>query len=95
MEVCLTINGVRHCYVIPVLAWPVHFPKPGPGPVNFPELFQDAMILASMTSLLQNVASPAVNRAVQEGLAAGIKALQQHGGEHVHINDRAAMAHSA
>lgn len=89
MEVCITVGGVRHCFVIPVLVPPIHWGKPGPGPINYPQLFQDATIIASMREMAQNVGNADVSRALQGGLAAGLKAMQQHAGEHVAINEAA------
>ena len=87
MEVCITVGGVRHCFVIPVLVPPVHWGKPGPGPVNYPQLFQDATIIASMREMVQNVGNPDVSRALQGGFAAGLAAMQQHAGAHVAISE--------
>jgi len=86
MEVCITVGGVKHCFVIPVLVPPVHWGKPGPGPINYPQLFQDATIIASMREMVQNVGHPDVSRALQGGLAAGLAAMQQHAGDHVAIS---------
>lgn len=85
MEICVFYGGQTHCFVIPVVEPPVLWPRPGPGPINYPQMFQDGFILASVHKLVQNVGDANVRRAMDEGLAAAVKAMQHHAGEHVTI----------
>ena len=90
MEICINYGGHVHCFVIPVVEVPVRWPHPGPGPVNYPQMFQDGMILASIQNLAQHVADANVKQSLHEGLAAATRAMQQHAGEHVTIRQGAA-----
>lgn len=47
MEICITIGGIRHCYEVPIVELPIPIHKPGRGPVNYPWLIRDAVILAA------------------------------------------------
>ena len=85
MEVCLKIGDRLHCYVIPVIEFPLHIPKPGPGPVNYPQLFQDATILASVQSAVEKLGDATVRDAVRAGLQTAVQALQKRAGDYASI----------
>ncbi|HVN05015.1 MAG TPA: hypothetical protein VMT86_11390 [Bryobacteraceae bacterium] len=85
MLICIRVGGVEHCYFIPIVLWPVTPVKPGPGPVNYPQLFQDGVLVASFQAALSNVADEGVRSALQSGVAAAMKALQSRAGEHVTV----------
>lgn len=85
MEICFTINGIRHCYFIPILAWPIQWWKPGPGPVNYPPFIQDVFVLGSVRRLLENIGDDSVRNLAVKGIDEALKAVQKHGGEHVTI----------
>lgn len=92
MEICFTIDGVRHCYLIPIFLWPIHFPKPGPGPVNFPELFVDASVIASIHQVARNISDKKVQSELMRGVEAAVGALKQRAGEHVEIEMKGAAS---
>ena len=87
MRICIRIGGVTHCFVIPILMWPLGPHIPGPGPVNYPELFRDATIVASLKSLAAQVTDHGVKAALEGGLKAATGALQKRGGEHVSVSE--------
>jgi hypothetical protein len=86
MEICFTINGIRHCFIIPVLEWPVNWKIPGDGPVNYPPLIQDAIILAAFKNAVEKIGDASVREVVQSGIKQGAAALQRLAGSHVAIN---------
>lgn len=83
MEICFTVNGVRHCYFLPVFAWPFNWGRPGPGPVNYPPLVQDVFVLASARAAFENIGDSAVREAALNGVNQALKAVQSRAGEHV------------
>ena len=85
MEICFNIGGLTHCYLIPVVEVPVHLPHPGPGPINYPQLFQDAMLVTSLRALASRVSDTGVRDALEGGISAATQALQERGGKHVSI----------
>jgi hypothetical protein len=86
MRICIRIGDVTHCYDIVEILWPIGPHRPGPGPVNYPELFRDATIVASLQSAVAQVSDGAVRTALQGGLKAAMGALQKRGGEHVSVS---------
>ncbi len=86
MEICINYGGRRHCFFLPIYQIPVNWGKPGPGPVNYPALFQDAIILASIANVAKQITDESVRKSLQEGLSAGLKAAQKHAGSDVTIN---------
>lgn len=86
MEICFTINGVRHCYFIPILAWPIQWWKPGPGPVNYPPFIQDVFLLGSVREVLGNLGDNSVRTVALRGIDQALEAVQKHAGGHVSIN---------
>jgi hypothetical protein len=90
MEICFTLAGKRHCYLVPVLEWPVIWKKPGPGPVNYPPFIQDAIILAALQNGVAQVSEASVRTALQGGLKEAVAALQRRAGSEVSINMTAA-----
>jgi hypothetical protein len=85
MTICFTINKIRHCYTIPVFVVPMTPHLPGPGPVNYPQLIEDAVLLASMQVFTSKASDAGVSKALRGGLDAAIKALQARAGENVTI----------
>ena len=86
MEICITFGGRRHCFYLPIIQVPVHWPGPGPGPVNYPALFQDAIIVASLGDLTKHINDAGVRTAVQHGLTTAVKGMQERAGKDVTIN---------
>ncbi|HWA03946.1 MAG TPA: hypothetical protein VG819_10520 [Rhizomicrobium sp.] len=84
-EICITIHGVRHCFVIPLLVEKFHIP--GPGPVNYPELELAVSVLqliehirpnvkqAEFTDRLADVARGFIQQ-VQKGMPQGVELRQ-------------------
>lgn len=92
MEICFTIGGVRHCYFIPIFVWPIHFTKPGPGPVNYPALFVDASVIASIHEVTRNLSDEKVRGELMRGVEGAVAALKQRAGEHVEIEMKGAAS---
>jgi hypothetical protein len=92
MEICINYGGRLHCFFLPVLEFPVNWGRPGPGPVNYPALFQDAILLASVSNAVKQITDENVRKSVQEGISAGFKAAQKHAGGDVTINAQVAQA---
>jgi hypothetical protein len=84
MKICFTINGVKHCYYIPVFAFPISLPHNG-LPQNFPELFVDATVIASIHAATRHISDEGVRGAVEKGVQTAVGALQKRAGEHVEI----------
>jgi len=85
MMICFTIGGVRHCYFIPIYEWPIHIPKVGPGPVNYPQFLTDAALVASLHQAAQSVSDERVREALVHGATEALKALQARAGEHAEV----------
>ncbi len=85
MQICIKVGGVRHCYGIPIFTFPINLHIPGPGPVNYPQLFQDGMLVASLQSAAEQVSDSGVREALAQGVAAATQALQKRAGEHVTV----------
>jgi hypothetical protein len=86
MEICINYGGKKHCFYLPIYQIPFHWGKPGPGPINYPALFQDAVILASVAEASKHLADTGVRKALVEGLTGSFRAAQQLAGKDVTIN---------
>jgi hypothetical protein len=89
MVICIRIGGVTHCYEIVEVQWPWGPSRPGPGPVNYPQLFRDATIVASLQAGAAHIADAGVRAAALEGVNAAVGALQKRGGAHVSVQNQA------
>jgi hypothetical protein len=78
-------DGQEHCYTIPVIVLPFRPGLPGPNPINYPFLMQDAMIVGSLQDLASHVADEEVRKALHEGFAAAVTAMQARAGSGVTI----------
>ena len=85
MLICITIGGKKHCFVVPIIEFSLAKYRPRPGPVNFPELFRDATILASVHAAASHVSDPGVREALNNGIKVSAAALANRAGEHVNI----------
>jgi hypothetical protein len=85
MEICLTIDGQRHCYEVPVVELPIAIHKPGPGPINYPWLIRDALILTAVQAATNKVADDIVREKLSAGVDAALKAIQERAGAHVEL----------
>jgi hypothetical protein len=85
MRICFTINGVRHCYLIPILAWPIHVPKVGPGPVNYPPFIVDAIVIGSIYQATTQIGDERVRDELRRGVTEAIAVLKERAGEHAEI----------
>jgi len=90
MEVCFRYGGREHCFVVPVVEVPIKWPHPGPGPVNYPQFLQDAMIVAAIQDLATLAGDEHLREALNRGVAAGVEAMQRHVGPDVTIRAGAA-----
>ena len=86
MEICINYGGKRHCFCLPVIQIPVSWGRPGPGPVNYPALFQDSIILAAVANAAKQITDENVRQSVEEGITAGFRVAQKHAGPDVSIN---------
>lgn len=84
MEICFTIAGIRHCFQLPVVQFPVHWGHPG-GPINYPPFIQDLIILTSINEVTQHLGEGNVRETARKGIAEAFKALQSHAPEGVEI----------
>ena len=85
MRICITFAGVRHCFEVPILEWPIKFKIPGPGPINYPQLLQDGILISSFQGAAKTISDSAVRGAVENGLGAALKAMQKRAGEGISI----------
>jgi hypothetical protein len=85
MIICIKYGGQLHCFTIPLIEIPIRIPLPGPGPVNYPQLFSDAMVLGTIRSMTQHLADGKVREAVQSGFTSALKAMQAHAGSEVTV----------
>ena len=85
MEISFTIGGIRHCFFIPIYQIPIHIPKPGPGPVNFPQFLVDASLIGSIHEAAGKVSDEGVRSALQKGVDAAMAALKERAGEHAEV----------
>lgn len=85
MVICFIFGGQEHCFTLPVVEIPIHIPKPGPGPVNYPQFISDAAIVTSLQSLAKKISDTNVREAAERGHLAAIEAIQKHIGSEVKI----------
>ena len=85
MEICMTVNGQRHCYEVPVVEISIPIHKPGPGPINYPWLIRDAVILAAIQSAIEKVADANVRERLSVGLGEALKAIEERAGSGVSV----------
>jgi hypothetical protein len=85
MEICFKLGGQWHCYYIPILFYPIDWGLPGPGPVNYPAVIQDAIILASAQKAVAKVSDETARRGVEHAITAGFAAIQKRAGADVKI----------
>ena len=86
MEICITFGGKKHCFFLPIYRIPIDWGKPGPGPVNYPALFQDALIVSTINDLAHRVGDDKLRDALASGVQGGLKAMQGRVGKDVSIN---------
>lgn len=84
MRICLTINGKRHCFWIPIYLYPIQIPKPHP-PENYDYLVADATIVATIAELANKLSDSRVGEAIHGGVQSAVKAMQAHAGQGVEI----------
>jgi hypothetical protein len=81
MVIC--IDG--HCFDVVVIdVWP---PRPGPGPINYPQLLFDATLVASVQVASEKAADDGVRDALRGGIDGAIKAMQRRAGDGIEIRD--------
>jgi hypothetical protein len=85
MKICFRIGKIEHCYTLPILEIPVTWHIPGPGPVNYPQFIEDAVLLASVQALASKASDGGIRKALQAGFDTAIQALQKRAGEHVTV----------
>ena len=86
MVICLHVGGVKHCYDIVEILYPIAPYRPGPGPVNYPQLFRDATLVASLSSAVSEISDEGVKEALTTGYHAAVDALRKRAGAHVTIS---------
>jgi hypothetical protein len=79
MVIC--ING--HCFKVVVIPW--WRPKPGPGPINYPQMIYDATLVASVQAAGEQANDEGVRVALQKGVEAAMKAMRNRAGEGIEI----------
>ena len=83
MVICLKFGNLEHCFVIPEVSFPVGVPRPGPGPVNYPQFIHDSTIVGSIYGALHNVADESVRQALHAGVKNAVQALKTRAGSYV------------
>ena len=86
MVICIRVGGITHCYDIVEIPLPLGPYRPGPGPVNYPQLFRDATIVASLYTAASHVSDEGVRAALTNGHLAAVEALRKRGGDHISIS---------
>jgi hypothetical protein len=87
MVICISFGGETHCYEIVEIDWPFGPSRPGPGPVNYPQLFRDATIVASIQTAALKVADASVREVALKGVQHAVEALQKRAGSYVTITN--------
>jgi hypothetical protein len=86
MEVCFKLAGKWVCIWIPIYYIPIRWPPPHPDPGPYRELVQDATILASVNEAAKHISDEGVRRALQSGIAASMKGMQDKAGGDIKIS---------
>jgi hypothetical protein len=89
MEICIFIRGQEHCFDIPIFEVPIPVYHPGPGPINYPALLRDAVVVASLQAATQHVQDDGVREALRTGISSAVDALQSRAGDDVRIREGA------
>ncbi len=84
MEICIRYGGQLHCHFIPIVEFPITV-RPGIGPVNYPPFLVDATLVASIHEAVRKVSDEKVKTALNSGITAAVKAMQEHAGADVQI----------
>jgi hypothetical protein len=94
MFMCFYVQNVLHCYQVPVFKYqvpePLHIKRP--GPINYPALFRDASLVASLQMVADEISDDGVREGLRSGISAALQALQKRAGEHVTIRQDLADA---
>ena len=77
-------GGQLHCHFIPIVEFPLTV-RPGIGPVNYPPFLVDATLVASIHEAVKKVSDEKVKAALNSGITAAVKAMQEHAGADVQI----------
>jgi hypothetical protein len=77
MKICITIHGKRHCFYVPIYAYPIPIFH-GPPPGNYEQLFQDVSIIGSIQSAAAKVSDKGVREALEGGIKAAVLAAKKH-----------------
>lgn len=85
MRICFNIGGQEHCFEVPVIVTPIPSRPGEPGPINYPQLIQDAVLVASLQAAAQEAYDDGVRDALQAGMNGAIEALRRRAGDHVRI----------
>lgn len=86
MRVCFTYEHKTICINIPPIIlhpFPPAGPNPWPETGEYTQLVSDALILASMHAVTNQIADAGVRKALHGGLNEALKAAQKRGGENV------------
>jgi hypothetical protein len=87
MELCFTVDGVLHCYWIPLYEFPLSHWKPGPGPVNYPAFIRDVILVASLEAETKKISDESVQKHLLSGYQEALKAMQARAGAGVKIGN--------
>jgi hypothetical protein len=84
MKVCVVVNGVQHCWWIPIyeVQWQL---GPDPGP-EYTHVLTDATILGTIRSLANQLVSAEAKEALHSGLNHSLKAVQSKAGQGISIS---------
>ncbi|MFO1111077.1 MAG: hypothetical protein U1E61_18025 [Bradyrhizobium sp.] len=86
MWICFNFHGRRFCFWVPIYYQIpiVKIPDPDPGPYR--GFMVDATVLATINEAARHLTDEAVRHAVQNGVTAGLKAMQHKAGSDISIS---------
>lgn len=66
MRICFTINGRTYCFTVPIIAYPIHPPKPDPEHKDYEGLISDATILGSIRAAANQLSDAAAKETLRQ-----------------------------
>jgi hypothetical protein len=95
MVIHFSAGGKEHAYLVPFYEFPINIHRPGPGPVNMPQLLADASLLASVEHAANRLSDAGVRDALRIGITAAVEALSKRGGTRISLETAGGAASGA
>ncbi|HEY1809095.1 MAG TPA: hypothetical protein VGG42_11070 [Acidobacteriaceae bacterium] len=86
MRICFTINGRTYCFTVPIIAYPIHPPKPDPEHKDYEGLISDATILGSIRAAANQLSNAAAKETLNASLSRALEGVQKQAGSHVALS---------